>query len=439
MLIYRTLDIFKTELSDDLIEFREQALEVRDHPHGSKLTNNVIIGDLMLDQIEKLGLDHIYIYTILGCKSIDGICPRCFGLKYDTKTYPFPGEYVGYQAVQSIGEPTAQLVLDTHKRSETTDGTSSVNALEEILKFPTVNKELTFTRQDGLVSIKSSGYTEDNHDTVAIYINDELLAEHIKINDLTVFTNDQVYSGDIVYSGLTDYLEMSKYTKFVQVQAELWKSYLGIFGNEKIMARNFELIAKAQTEFGIALETKGTYITGTSYYVNDLLRDEIDFIPNILSQREAMKTARKVMASVSHSYMLQNITTHAITATKNLESSNVGRTVVGDLLTSPIETTGIIVKTPKNNISAVRLEQRIRADRNILNKLTESKLLFDVAEYDPRQAFKPADPIIVETESVNLPVNKEEIQDIKEVIEEKEIIELVPDKEIEKELKTSVF
>ena len=55
------------------------------------------------------------IYTTLKCTSTTGICQRCFGVKYDTHTFPDWGESVGYQAVQAVGNPITQLILDSHK------------------------------------------------------------------------------------------------------------------------------------------------------------------------------------------------------------------------------------------------------------------------------------------------------------------------------------
>lgn len=55
------------------------------------------------------------IYTITACKSLNGICRRCYGMKYDTDMIPKPGELIGFQGVQAVCSTMSQMILDSHK------------------------------------------------------------------------------------------------------------------------------------------------------------------------------------------------------------------------------------------------------------------------------------------------------------------------------------
>jgi DNA-directed RNA polymerase subunit beta' len=61
----------------------------------------------------EIGIDKIYIRSVLTCESEHGVCAKCYGMNPATGNFVEVGEAVGIIAAQSIGEPGTQLTLRT--------------------------------------------------------------------------------------------------------------------------------------------------------------------------------------------------------------------------------------------------------------------------------------------------------------------------------------
>jgi DNA-directed RNA polymerase subunit beta' len=83
------------------------------------LTGDVILkrGELIeedrIDQIERAGIDSIFVRSALMCESVSGVCGACYGRDLARGTKVNVGEAVGVIAAQSIGEPGTQLTMRT--------------------------------------------------------------------------------------------------------------------------------------------------------------------------------------------------------------------------------------------------------------------------------------------------------------------------------------
>src|SRR3546814_20471014 len=95
--------------------FRSTAQEDIVDPLNSKVI--VKRGDLIqedkIDQIERAGIDTIFIRSALMCESVSGVCGACYGRDLARGTKVNVGEAVGVIAAQSIGEPGTQLTMRT--------------------------------------------------------------------------------------------------------------------------------------------------------------------------------------------------------------------------------------------------------------------------------------------------------------------------------------
>lgn len=360
MLYYRCIDMDKVPSFYRPEFLKHAALVIPDKSisdpvrrQASKHPEWPVIGDDLIDLIESLCMPEIYIYTIVGCRSTSGICKRCFGMKYDTRTFPMDGEYVGYQAVQSIGEPIAQLVLDSHKRTETDDGSSALGNLNILLTKPTTNDwvKVPLARHAGRVKVSSS-----SAETVTLQIGEESVPGTIPVNKLLVTNGMDVEPGQPLCKGSVSYMQMLSLTDFINVQIRYWKDLLNVFGDEKIMARNFECLARSLTEFGTALEAKsaddeaGTpeIEIGSVYCRSDLEKAGVKYHPCMLPAREAMRVANKMLTSLAMSYFKEGAVYHVIRHTKESDDSNIGRSLIGNLRTSPlVGDLGVPSQSPK--------------------------------------------------------------------------------------------
>ncbi len=83
------------------------------------LTNEIIvrsgeeITDELAEEIENVGIESVWVRSVLTCEAPDGLCVKCYGRNLATGRLVEIGEAVGVIAAQSIGEPGTQLTLKT--------------------------------------------------------------------------------------------------------------------------------------------------------------------------------------------------------------------------------------------------------------------------------------------------------------------------------------
>ena len=72
-----------------------------------------LIDEVVVEQLERAGIDSVKIRSTLTCESRGGICGQCYGRDLARGTQVNIGEAVGVIAAQSIGEPGTQLTMRT--------------------------------------------------------------------------------------------------------------------------------------------------------------------------------------------------------------------------------------------------------------------------------------------------------------------------------------
>jgi len=91
------------------------------------------------DKIVALGIDAVYIRSVLTCRSKYGVCAKCYGRDLSRGHLINVGEAVGYIAAQSIGEPGTQLTMRTFHvggvASRTTERSSHEAKRSGIVRF----------------------------------------------------------------------------------------------------------------------------------------------------------------------------------------------------------------------------------------------------------------------------------------------------------------
>jgi len=74
---------------------------------------NQEIDEITADKIEDSGVERVRIRSALTCRTLDGVCVRCYGRDLARGLVVNVGEAVGTIAAQSIGEPGTQLTMRT--------------------------------------------------------------------------------------------------------------------------------------------------------------------------------------------------------------------------------------------------------------------------------------------------------------------------------------
>ncbi len=88
--------------------------------------------------VEEAGVEHVNVRSPLSCKTIRGVCAKCYGLDLGKNALVSLGEAVGTVAAQAIGEPGTQLTMRTFHAggaaSQGGDITAGLPRVEEIFE-----------------------------------------------------------------------------------------------------------------------------------------------------------------------------------------------------------------------------------------------------------------------------------------------------------------
>lgn len=111
-------------------------------------------------KIEKLGITEVHVRSPLTCKTLHGICQKCYGLDLGRNHLVLLGEAVGIIAAQAIGEPGTQLTLRTFHAGGVAgvDITQGLPRIEEIFERRSPKNPAVVCEADGeVLEIKDSG------------------------------------------------------------------------------------------------------------------------------------------------------------------------------------------------------------------------------------------------------------------------------------------
>ncbi len=137
----------------DRILGRVVAEDVYDPESGETIIETgQLIDEDVADRIAAVGIETVYIRSVLTCEAERGVCANCYGRNLASGKMADQGEAIGVMAAQSIGEPGTQLTLRTFHIG----GTASRIAAQSQVQAKTegrVNFENTkfITQEDGTV------------------------------------------------------------------------------------------------------------------------------------------------------------------------------------------------------------------------------------------------------------------------------------------------
>ena len=98
----------------DRLVGRYSKQEITDPKTGEViLESDEFITDALAQKVVDAGVEGMYIRSAFTCKSIYGVCKKCYGRNMATGKDVEVGEAVGIMAAQSIGEPGTQLTMRT--------------------------------------------------------------------------------------------------------------------------------------------------------------------------------------------------------------------------------------------------------------------------------------------------------------------------------------
>jgi len=168
-------------------------------------------------EITEAGIEKVRVRSPLSCKSVRGICQRCYGWDLG-KNQPIQlGEAVGIVAAQAIGEPGTQLTLKTFHMGGVAGGrdiTMGLPRVQELLEVRVPGGLAEISQTDGkvievtpdrVIRIKSTLSSKAAKSEVLEYKVPPQVAIRVK-------PNDNIKKGDQLYEGSLDLKELFKLT-----------------------------------------------------------------------------------------------------------------------------------------------------------------------------------------------------------------------------------
>lgn len=170
------------------------------------------------ENIEELEIPEVKVFSPLTCKTLYGVCQKCYGVDLGRNKLVELGEAVGTVAAQAIGEPATQLTMRTFHSGGTAsvggDITLGLPRVEEVFERRLPRNPAVTCQVDGIVSeIKETG-----KDKEIIILPDGKIEKKVKLEysinyrrSILVKVGDKVKKGDLMTDGSADISELYKY------------------------------------------------------------------------------------------------------------------------------------------------------------------------------------------------------------------------------------
>ena len=120
--------------------------------------------------IEKSSIKSVKIRSTITCKTLHGLCAKCYGYDLGNNKLAKKGLAAGVVAAQSIGEPGTQLTMRTFHTggvAAATDITQGLPRVEEIFEARLIKKPALMSPIDGVVSDRKSTRLNSSHTDIS--------------------------------------------------------------------------------------------------------------------------------------------------------------------------------------------------------------------------------------------------------------------------------
>lgn len=198
-------------------------------------------------EIEILGIKSVRVRSPLCCKTLRGVCQKCYGWEMGVKALVKLGAAVGVIASQSIGEPGTQLTLRTFHTGGIVGGgdiTRGLPRVEEVL-------ELRNLKEEGMISLGQGKVQKVDFKKGEIIVKPISKKENILYlispkSVIFVKKGDKVLPGQALSSGALDLKKLFKTSGTAAVQRYIIKEILRVYVGEgvNIHDKHLEVIVR---------------------------------------------------------------------------------------------------------------------------------------------------------------------------------------------------
>jgi len=260
------------------------------------------------DQAEEISkakeIKKIKARTVLSCKSLRGVCQKCYGWEMGRNKLCSLGEAVGIIASQSIGEPGTQLTMRTFHLGGAAGGgdiTRGLPRVEEIL-------ELRKVKGEGVISLVDGKVKEVDFDNNKVIIVPQKAEKGKKIDemsysipeeaDILVKKGEDIKTGRALCSGPLDLKKLFKTSGVDETQKYIIKEIQKVYVGEGINIHDKHLEIIARQMFSRVRITK----SGDSPWVTDRLisyAEFKEFEKNLKKEKKNLPQAKPTLLGIS--------------------------------------------------------------------------------------------------------------------------------------------
>ena len=266
-------------------------------------------------------LEEVKVRSPITCKTLYGICSKCYGYDLGNNQPVKSGSAVGIVAAQSIGEPGTQLTMRTFHTGGVAgaDITHGLPRVEELFESRTPKGRAFMAEEDGLIEkIEDKGLLKAVHLKAVGKTKKEKVYEYLmpRLAVLFVKVGDSVKKGDQLSEGALDLKDLFMFRGNRAVEKYIVNEVLRIYNSEgaSINNKHIEIIVR-QMFARVKIKESGD---------TDLVNGEILEKSRFLEVNRGMKKAGKQPAKAQQ--LLLGITKVALSTQSFLSAASFQET-----------------------------------------------------------------------------------------------------------------
>ena len=366
----------------DRLVGRYSKQEITDPKTGEViLESDKFITDALAQKVVDAGVEGMYIRSAFTCKSIYGVCKKCYGRNMATGKDVEVGEAVGIMAAQSIGEPGTQLTMRTFH----TGGVASADGGDITQGLPRVEELFEARCPKGVaVLAQITGEITDVHqiDTgyeVTVSNDKESIVHKVTLIQAIrpwMKVGAHVEAGDKITEGQVDPKELLKVAGVRQVQNYILKEVKKVYQSQgiEISDKHVEVMIRQMLRKVVVLEGNDTHLNpGVQISLTEitkinrkaLLSGQVPatFKPVLLGISKASVETDSFLSAASFQETTKVLTDAAIKGKKDYLIGLKENVIIGKLIPAG---TGVGDERPMNLIIGEKAKElkEIREERN---------------------------------------------------------------------------
>ncbi len=366
----------------DRLVGRYSKQEVTDPKTGEVIIeSDEFISEAIAQKIVDAGVEGMYIRSAFTCKSIYGVCKKCYGSNMATGKDVEVGEAVGIMAAQSIGEPGTQLTMRTFHTGgvASADGgdiTQGLPRVEELFEARCPKGVAVLAQISG--EITSIEQVETGYEVVVSNDKESIVHKLSLVQAIRPWlkVGATIEAGDKITEGQVDPKELLKVAGVRQVQNYILKEVKKVYQSQGIeisdkhievmirqMLRKVVVLEGNDTDLNSGVQISLTEITKINRQVLLSGKTPATFKPVLLGISKASVETDSFLSAASFQETTKVLTDAAIKGKKDYLIGLKENVIIGKLIPAG---TGVKNDRPMNEIVHEKAEElrEKRIERN---------------------------------------------------------------------------